>query len=64
MTCEIVESASASIEYFLFQLDPDIRRLERPYLKISKKKQSAVFNQTHTHTHTHIYMYISVREGE
>ena len=50
MTCKIVESAWASIGYFLQYLDPDIgriaRRLERRHLKILKKKQSTVFNQT------------------
>ena len=29
MTKEIVESALANIGYFLYQLDPDIRRLVR-----------------------------------
>ena len=46
MTSEMVESAWASIGYFLHQLDQDIRRLEHLQLKILKKKESMVFNQT------------------
>ena len=46
----MVESAWASIGYYLHYLVPDIRkitrRLERLDLKILKKKQSAVFDQT------------------
>ena len=52
MTSEIVESAAVSIEYFLYQLDPDIKRLVRRYerlrLKIKKKQTIYVF----------IYIYI------
>ena len=39
-----------SIEYFLHHLNPDIRKITRRlkhfHLKILKKKQSAIFNQT------------------
>ena len=58
MTSEKVESVWACIGYFLYQLHPDMRRLvrnlERLYLKILKKKQSAVFN----HIYIYIYIYI------
>ena len=44
ITNKMVESAWASIGYFLHHLDPDIRRiasrLKRLHLKILKKKQS------------------------
>ena len=42
------ESAWANIGFFLYQLDPNVRRLvrrlERLHLKILKKKESTVFN--------------------
>ena len=73
MTNEMVESAWDNIGFFLYQLDPEVKKLlrfERLHLKIFKKKQSTVFNQTclyiyiythtHTHTHTHIYIYIYI----
>ena len=43
--CKLVESAWANIGFFLYQLDPEVRRLEclHHHLKILKKKQSAVF---------------------
>ena len=51
MTSEMVESAWANIGFFLYQLDPEVRRLVRRleclHLKILKKKQSAVVNQTY-----------------
>ena len=50
MTSEMVKSAWANIGFFLYQLDPEVRRrvrrLEPLHLKILKKKQSTVFNQT------------------
>ena len=50
MTRKMVESSWANIGFFLYQFDPDIRRLarrlKRLHLKILKKKQSAVINQT------------------
>ena len=50
MTTKMMESTWANIGFFLYQHDPDIRRLVRRleclYLKILKKKQSTVFNQT------------------
>ncbi len=50
MTSEMVKSAWANIGFFLYQLDPEVRRLvrrlERLHLKILKKKQSTVFNET------------------
>ena len=49
-TSEMVESAWDSMGHFLYYLEPDIRkitrRLERLHLKIFKRNQSAVFNQT------------------
>ena len=48
MTSEMVESASANIGFFLYQLDRDmkrlVRRLKRLHLKILKKKQSTKFH--------------------
>ena len=41
MTSESVESAWANIGFFLYQLDPEVRRLESLPLKILKKKQYA-----------------------
>ena len=38
MTSEMVESSWASIGYFLYQLNPDIKRLECLHLKILKKE--------------------------
>ena len=53
MTSKMVESTWASIGYFLFQLDPDIRklirRLKHLHFKILKKKQSVVINQTYSY---------------
>ena len=50
MTSEMDESAWVSMGCFLHHLDPGIkyiaRRLERLHLKILKKKQSTIFNQT------------------
>ena len=52
MTSKMVESAWAAIGFFLYQLDPEVRRLvrrvEHLHLKIifKKKKQSSVFYQT------------------
>ena len=44
MACKMVKSALLNIGYFLYQLDPDMRRLECLHLKNSKKKQTAVFD--------------------
>ena len=51
--------------YFLYHLDPDIRkirrRLERLHLKILKRKQAVVFNQTcldNDLLRIYIYIYI------
>ena len=45
---EMVECTGANIGYFIYQLDPDVRRLvkrlERLHSKILKRKQSALFN--------------------
>ena len=50
LTSEMVKSTWASMGHFLHHLDPDIRkitrRLEHLYLKILRRKQSRVFNQT------------------
>ena len=65
----MVEIAGANIGFFLYQLDPDIRRLvrrlERLHFKILKKKQSAVFNQTSLDNDLlpkYIYIYIYIFE--
>ena len=61
MTSKMVESAWANIGFFLYQLDPKVKRLVRrlEYLpfKIFKKKQSLVFNQTclYIYIYTHIH---------
>ena len=39
MTSEIVYSAWANIDFLLYQLDPEVRRLEHLNLKILKKKK-------------------------
>ena len=44
MTSEIVNSAWANIEFFVYQRDLVVRRLKCLHLKILKKKQSLVFN--------------------
>ena len=48
MTSGMVERAWANIGFFLYQLDPEVRRLvrrlERVHLLIFKKKLSAVSN--------------------
>ena len=58
----MVESAWANIGFCLYQFDPEVRRrvgrLECLYLKILKKKQSAVFNQTCLDNKYTIYIYI------
>ena len=50
MTSEMAKSAGNNIGFFLYELDPEVRRLERRLehlqLKILKKKQSTVFDQT------------------
>ena len=42
MTSEMVESTWANIEFFIYQLDPEVRRLvrrpERRHLKVLKNK--------------------------
>ena len=45
MTSEMAKSACTYIGFFHYQLDPDMRRLERLHLMILKRKQSVVFNQ-------------------
>ena len=45
MTSEMGKSSWANIGYFLYQLDPEVRRLERLHMKILKKKLSTIFNQ-------------------
>ena len=49
MTSEMVERAWTNIGFFLYQLNPDVRRLVRRleclHLKILKKKQSLAWQQ-------------------
>ena len=64
MTSNMVESAWANVGFFLYQLDPEVRRLVRRlecfHLKILKKKQSTVFNQTSLS----LYIYIVITKRE
>ena len=50
MTSKMFESTWVNIGFFLYQFDPEVRRLMGRigclHLKILKKKQSSVFNQT------------------